>query len=61
MRSKIDILSARKELGLTRVQMAEKLGCERHTITRWENLDGRPSMLAIREICRMLRKHRNGK
>ena len=57
-KDKLDIQEAREELKLTRVQLAEKLGVERHTITRWENLEGRPSLLARREINRLLRKHR---
>ena len=55
----IDVKAIREELGLTKVELADKLGVERHSISRWEDKEGRPSKLAKRELNRLLVKHRS--
>ena len=60
MRDELNVEVARKELGLSKVAFAKLLGYERHTIDRWEKKEARPSLLARREINRLLAKHRKG-
>ena len=60
MRDDTNVKAIRKELGLYKITLARLLGVERHTISRWENKEGRPSLLARRELNRLLAKHRKG-
>jgi len=52
----MDIKKLRKELGLTQVEFAERLGVASMTVKRWEAGTARPSQLALRQLCRLARK-----
>lgn len=52
----IDVASIRKELGLTQQQLADKLGVARNTVNRWEHNQGKPGMLARRELDQLMKE-----
>ena len=56
MISEIDIKAIRKTLKLSQEELAEKLGVHEMTVSRWERKTAKPSMLAIRQINRLMRK-----
>jgi DNA-binding transcriptional regulator YiaG len=51
---KIDIKKIRKELGLTQLEFAIKLGVTPATVNRWERGRNLPSKLAIAKIKSIL-------
>ena len=53
-----DIRIIRKDLNLTQEQFAEKIGVAFCTVNRWEKGRSRPSKLALREISKLINKHK---
>lgn len=53
MEEKLDVKGIRKELGLTQVEFAQKIGVDEVTVSRWERNERRPSRLARRNIDRL--------
>lgn len=49
----IEIIAIRKRLKLTQKELAEKLGVDAITVSRWERLKQRPSQLAKRGLARL--------
>lgn len=50
------LLQLRGSLGLTQVQMAERLGVSFASVNRWENGNSKPSRLAWAKVERLLRE-----
>ena len=49
----IDVKELRKKLGITQKSLAEKLGVDSVTVSRWERKETRPSRLALRQLARL--------
>lgn len=49
----IDIKKLRKLLKLTQKELAEKLGVDVITVSRWEREESKPSNLAKRQLARL--------
>jgi len=49
----IDIKKLRRELKITQRDLAEKLGVDVITVSRWERKETRPSNLAKRQLARL--------
>ncbi len=56
---KVDIKKLRATLKMTQKQLAEKLGVDVITVSRWEREETRPSNLAKRQLIR-LESDKNG-
>lgn len=56
-----EILSARTELGLSQEELAEELGVDRSTVTRWENGATKAPNPARRLVAEMLERHRKAR
>ena len=48
------ISSARKEKGLTQIQLAEMLNVSNRAVSKWENGDGFPDITLLPEISKSL-------
>lgn len=48
------IQSKRKELGLTQIQLAEKLNVSNRAVSKWENGDGYPDVSILEDISKVL-------
>lgn len=48
----------RKYLNLTQEQLAEKIGVAFSTVNRWEKGHYKPSKLALKEISKLINKHK---
>lgn len=48
------IQTKRKELGLTQIQLAEKLNVSNRAISKWENGDGYPDVSILEDISKVL-------
>jgi len=57
---KLDIKALRKKLKMTQQELADKLGVDNFTVSRWECNHSKPSRLALRQLERLERKA-NGK
>lgn len=51
-----DIKKLRKRLKLSQIELADKLGVDPTTISRWERKEQRPSQLAMVQLNRLARK-----
>lgn len=51
-----EVKELRKKLGLTQPQLAEKVGVDVGTVSRWERKQQRPSQLATRVMLRLANK-----
>jgi len=56
-----ELQTLRESLGLTREELAHKLGLTANAVWRWETKKSKPSKLARRQISRLMRKVSNGK
>jgi len=57
----MDIKDLRKKLKMTQQQLADVLGVDNFTISRWERHENKPSRLAQRQLARLERKVSNEK
>jgi DNA-binding transcriptional regulator YiaG len=57
MPRRIDVKAMRDEMGLSRSEMAEKLGVHERTVKRWEEADHDPSPLANERLRTIHREH----
>ena len=53
---KDEIKGLRTMLKLTQKQLADTLGVDTGTVSRWERGDKRPSQLALRQLARLAKK-----
>jgi len=56
----MEIKELRKKLGMTQQQLADKLGVDDLTVSRWERHVAKPSRLAKRQLDRLERKVNHG-
>lgn len=54
-----NIRAYRKELGMTQVQLADKLNVAQSTIARWESGEDRPAYELLCDICKLLNTNPN--
>jgi len=57
----MNIKELRKKLHMTQQQLADELGVDNFTISRWERDENKPSRLALRQLARLERKANHGK
>jgi len=50
------LINARKEKGLTQTELAEQIGCQKTTISNWENGYAKPTLSVAFKLSEILEK-----